>query len=66
MKDNHMKKYHVFLYDMSHYRKGKKAVIRRRTPESYNRYDPVDEKMVIKSVFGYSKEGYKFTIELES
>jgi len=51
---------------MSHYRKGKKAVIRRRTPESYNRYDPVDEKMVIKSVFGYSKEGYKFTIELES
>lgn len=62
-----MDRYYVFLYDNTHYGKGKKAVIRNTAPKSYGgqSYKPSDEKVIIKSIFDYSKEGYKFVTEFE-
>lgn len=62
-----MNKYYVFLYDLTKYGEGKKAIIRNELSVSkiYGNYKPINEKAVVKSIFNYSKKGYKFTAEFE-
>jgi hypothetical protein len=57
-----MNKYYIFLYE-----KSKEAIIRDESsvPKLYGNYKPVNKKVVIKSIFDYSKEEYKFTTEFE-
>ena len=62
-----MDKYYVFLYDQTRYGTGKKAEIRNIPPKYGFPSDdpPVSTKVVVRSIFNYSKQGYKFTIEFE-
>jgi len=62
-----MDNYYVFLYDLTKYGESKKAIIRDKSSvlNIHGNYKPVNGKVVIRSIFNYSKKGYKFTTEFE-